>query len=199
MADALTDAAGQIAPTTPGQQEGALTLGTGLTAFGQLIRGMGFNSYGASVAAAAQYSAAQMRMNASDAAGSGQRQAADIARQSAFIASRAQAMAAGGGGSGSDPTVAAIIGRVQAQSAYEQANAIYGGAARARQLGIAAAGEQWSGANEQLTGKKAAISGELAPAATIFKGATSLYEKFGRGGPNLASDSAYAGNNWLAS
>lgn len=157
--------------------------GVGLSALGQFTRGQGYMEHGMTSAAAAQFAAQQMRANANAAAGSAERQGEDIGLRTQYIASRALSMAAGGGGGASDPTVINTIARIQGEGAYRQASAIYSGQERARQMDIAASGEVWSGNEELRVGRQAANASDIAATSTVLKGATSLFERFGRNGP----------------
>lgn len=70
-------------------------------------------------------SAATLERKATQVVAAGQRKSLEEKRQGKLVASRAQALAAAGGGDASDPTVMNIIADIDAESVYRQSVALY--------------------------------------------------------------------------
>jgi hypothetical protein len=157
--------------------------GTVSDAFSQYLQGQGYQQHGQMQAAAAQFAAAQMRQNANSAAAMSERQAFDIGQKGQYLGSRIQALAAGQGGSASDPTVLNLQSRVAGETAYRQAAAIYGGQAKAREMTLAAQAEEWSGKEAAQMGEKAGMSATFASLNTLLKGGQSLFDAYGANMP----------------
>ncbi|HEX6992384.1 MAG TPA: hypothetical protein VF151_10880 [Gemmatimonadales bacterium] len=126
----------------------------------------------------AQFEAEQLTGQASDVVGAAQAEATDIRRKTTLENSRALAVAAAGG-SASDPTVARLIARNAAFGSYNEAVALYNGQARARLLRADALTRAYEGKVAAVTGQARAASYDLAATASVLKGASSLYEKYG--------------------
>jgi hypothetical protein len=145
-------------------------------------------SFGQTAAAGETFQANQLRQEASNAAGTGQRQSQDTQLQSQYIASRALAVAAAGGGGASDPGVVSLMARNAQVGAYKQSVALYQGQDKARALGLSAAAHDYQG-------KEIAFNSDLVAGSQTFGAATtlmsrdasnaSLYKRFGGGMPSM--------------
>jgi hypothetical protein len=151
--------------------------------FGLYARGMGFGQYGQMRLMGAQYAAEQSRQNAQAVAGAGEAAAFTQMQRTQYIAGHAQAVAAGTGGGGSDPTVVNQIARLNAEGAYRSAVDIYGAQSKARELGMQASAELYSGQEAQRQGQLGQSAANVAALNTVLKGGVSLFDRFGKGGP----------------
>ena len=154
--------------------------GTFFKAFGGYEQGQALAEHGVVTNAAAQFAAAQMRQNANAVAASSQRSAIAIGRQGQYVQSAQLARAAASGGGAQDPTIMNIIARTHAETSLRQQTALYGGQAQERQMLVGAEAEDWSGAEAQRVGARAASAADFGAAATLASGGVSLYEKYGR-------------------
>lgn len=107
--------------------------------------------------------AAQLESDAKQSVAVAQKQGFEQQRQARLLASRALAVAAAGGGSASDPTVANLIGDIKGEGAYRQAVAVYQGEAQSqKQLAEAA--------NVRLGVQQAEKAYKTKQLATLFSG-----------------------------
>lgn len=161
-------------------------MGTTLDLAGQLTGMVGQVQYGIQAARAGEFQAAQLRQNANNAAGSAQRQAADIDRTERVIASNALATAAASGGGASDPGVVSIIANTAAEGAYRKSVALYEGEDRSRSMNLAAETADYNGKLARSNSIVGAGAGGFKAASTLLTGQArdqSLYQRFGMGGP----------------
>ncbi len=178
-----------VALSTDGMGWDRILTGTGIgtRAFGMYMQGRGYMEHGYAAAAAAQFSAEQMRINASEAAAASHRTAFDIARQGQLIASKQLAVAAASGGGASDPGVLTIMARTAGENAYRSQVALYEGLSRQRQMNLAAAGEQWTGQEEKRQGMLAGLTSSIGAVSTLIHGGARMQEMAGKGhGTNAA-------------
>lgn len=173
--------------------------GTGVQAYGQADQAAGYMQYGQIRNAAAQFAAAQMRINANNAQGSAQRKAQMIGLNADYVISSQRARAAGSGGGGSDPTVLNLMARTKSMAGFQQSVALYGGQERARELNMSAAAEEYSGRAEASMGRQAGIAGGFAALTTALKGGVSLFSKYNPMASGVPSNAEYASNDWLTS
>jgi len=162
------------------------TFGTGLDVFGRVFGSLASLDEGQQARAAADYRAAQMRINAGQAQAASQREALSADEQAKRIASRALAVAAASGGGASDPTVVHLIAGIAAEGSYRQALALYQGDERARAMNMQADATQYEGELAENAGMRNAIGGLVGAGAAATRGIArgqSLYEKYGGGGP----------------
>lgn len=131
-----------------------------------------------------EFEAAQYEQNAGQAVAAAQRSAFDEERRAKYVASRALAVAAAGGGA-SDPTVVKTIADITGEGAYRAGVALYGGESEARKLMMAAQASHYEGEVAKIGGEEAQRSYDLSAVGSLFKaGGTpsegSLYENYGR-------------------
>lgn len=164
------------------------TVGTGLQSGGQIMGGLSHIEFGIQSRQAAEFQAAQLRQNASNAAASGERQAADVDLQSRYIASAALATAAASGGGASDPGVITLMARNAAEGAYKKQVALYQGEDRARALDLSADAKEFEGKSVMANSIGVGASQFFGAGTTLLKGAAkdaSLFQRFGGGGPDI--------------
>ena len=153
---------------------------------------------------AADYQAAQLRVNAGQAQAQGQAASVDEMRRSRLIQSRALALAAASGGGASDPTVIHLISNLALEGELARRTQLYNGDERARSLRNQALATEYEGLTNQYAGINAqnaanasadAIStaGKWQVASTLVSGAASMAGRFS-GGSSLNEGSGYMGN-----
>jgi len=183
------------------EQQTALNLNSWASnadATGQLMGAISHLTFGIQSKQASDFQAAQLRQNASDTRGSGQRAAADEDRKAQLVTSAALASAAASGGGASDPTVVNIIARTASEGAYRRAVALYQGDDRARAMNLQADAKQYEGGS--VLANSAMVAGAQAFGATtsLLKGSArgaSLYQRFGGGGPGAMAGTG-ASDSW---
>lgn len=161
--------------------------GSGIQAGGEIIGGLSHIQFGQQAQAAANYQAQQLRINASEALASSQRQAYEVGRQADYVASTALARAAASGGGASDPTVVNLMARNAGEMAYRKSVALYQGEERARLLNMQADAKEFEGANVRANSMLVGASQFAAAGASLLRGSAkdaSLYQRFGAGAPN---------------
>lgn len=125
----------------------------------------------------ADFEAAQMEKAANARRASAQRQALEEKRQGELKQSRALALAASSGASASDTGFTNLLADIAGESRYRQMVALYGGETAGQSL-------QEQAAFTRYSGRQIRKAGNLAAAATVLKGASSMYGKYGGGGPS---------------
>ena len=133
---------------------------------------------------AKEFEAEQLREQSGQAIAVSQRAALEEQRKGRLMASRALAVSAASGGGASDPTIVNLIAGAESEAAYRSAVAMYEGEDRARQLRIGAAAKDYEGAVAEEEGNQRASAYKTARAASLFKGGSSLFGKYGGGGPS---------------
>jgi hypothetical protein len=172
--------------------------GTLLSAVGQQIGGMSHLASGQASVQAAQFQAQQLRQNAGQAVAASQQSAADIQRNTDYITSRALAVAGASGGGASDPTVINLIARTAGESAYRQSLALYQGTDKARQMDLQANATELGGEMALTSAKSVNNASSIGAMSTLMKGGSSLYSRYGGGGPKTDSGTSDATTpNWL--
>lgn len=149
----------------------AMLVGAGLAAGGGILKGV-------SEKRAAGEQAKQLEHQADVEQAGAQRSAADERRTARYVSSRAQAVAAAGGGSVSDPTVTNILADIGTEGEYRSLTALYNGdetalALRRQALAV------------KKAGKAAMQSAVLGAASGGLSFGSSMYEKYGGGGPGI--------------
>jgi hypothetical protein len=136
---------------------------------------------------------------------SSQRQAIEERQKEALVLSSDRAVAAGGGTTGSDPSVVTVEGQVGAKGEYNALSALYTGNERAAGLNTQASLDRYSGTQALQAGNFSADASNfrannmrVSSVGTIFGGvaqAGSLYAKYGMPGPSSlpTADSAGGG------
>jgi hypothetical protein len=141
------------------------SVGTALTAGGQI--------YGGNAAASgARSEASQLRYAAGQTRASSQRAAREERRQARRLQSRGLAVAAASGGGASDVSVVNTLAEVEAEGEYRALTALWEGEEQARGLEAAA------GARES-EGSAARTAGYLAGGASLLTGGVDWFQKYG--------------------
>ena len=133
---------------------------------------------------AAEFNAMEMERQAGISVALGQRQAMEERRQGDIAASRALAVAAASGAGVSDPTIVRLLTAHKGEGAYRAEVALYEGEERARSLRIAAISERLGGSQALEEGLDRARAYNIQGLSTIVRTGSSLYSKYGVGGPN---------------
>lgn len=120
----------------------------------------------------AQQQAAALRNQANADAAASDRQAIQQRRQSGYLQSRVQALAAASGAGATDPTVLSIQGQIAGEGEYHALTSLYEGSTSSENLRA----QSQAAIN---AGQSAARAGVLKGIATPLVGATSLYTKYG--------------------
>jgi len=177
MADFTLPSVGNVLPAI-------LTgLGAGMEFAGNNQAAANSRTVAARQAAALQFKQQQELVNAGQAVAAGQMSAAEQRRQGRLIQSRAQALAAASGGGAVDPTVVNIIGNNAGEIALRASIALYQGEEKARMLRMQAAADGYNASMVLEAGENKAQAYEMAGKSAIFKGAGSLFTKYGFGQP----------------
>jgi hypothetical protein len=154
--------------------------------------------YGVEQSKKAEFEATQMEEQAGTAIAVGQRENMEIQRIAKITESRALALSAASGGGASSPTAVRIMSKIAQRGAYEGAVAMYNAEERSRQLRINADAKRYEGQIALQAGARGLqervdySSYNLAAGASLIKGATSLYLRYGQGGPNNTTAEAPA-------
>jgi hypothetical protein len=136
---------------------------------------------------AGEFNAIELERQAGIAISLGQRSALEEQRQADIAASRALAVAAASGGGVSDPTIVRLLSQTKGLGIYRASIALYEGEERARQFRVAALSERMGGSAAMEEGAARAGAYNLQALGTMFKTGSSLYAKYGVGGPDAAS------------
>lgn len=153
----------------------ALAFGSGLKAQGTLGMGKAAVEAASRKQQAADFEAAQLRINAGQAIAASQREAYFKGLEGKRLMSAIQARAGAGG---SDPTVLNIMAGAMIQASYNKDMALYGGQDKARLLEMQARGKQYDAALGMQDAKAAKRSYTLAAAGTMAEGGASLFKKY---------------------
>ena len=145
------------------------------------------------------FQAAQQDQAAGQAIAASQRDAFIQRREATLVKSRALALAGASGGGVTDPTVVNLIGDIAGQGAYRAGVALYQGEEKARQLRMGATADRYSGEVALDTGANKASAYRIQGISQAFGSASSLYGKYGAGGPGAAgaTSTAAGGSNLL--
>lgn len=150
-------------------------------------------------AVAQQFQAEQLRVNAGQQVAAAQHDAAEQGRQATLLASRAQALAAASGGGALDPGVVKIISNIAGEGQHRAAVALYQGEERARAMRMSASAADYNASLAISDGELKADAFERAGTAALFKGAGSLFSKYGSGGfkadPKVEPNAGKSGGN----
>lgn len=128
-----------------------------------------------------EYEAKQYEKQAIQSVASSQREMLDERRKKELVISRAQALAAFGGGGVSDPTVQNIIADIDGEGAYREAVALYQGESEAAKLTEAANLSRREGAIIRKGGKDLARAHEIQGVVSAAQSVTSLYGRYNQG------------------
>lgn len=158
--------------------------GTALQVFGLFEQGKSARLAGERARLAAEFTAWQAEQQGKLAIAIAQRRALEERRQGDVRASRALAVAAASGGSVNDPTIINLLSRTQGEAVYAAQVALYEGEAQARELRLQGAAARVGGAQAVVEGIRSQSGYQLAAVGAGFRGAASLYDKYGGGGPS---------------
>ena len=139
---------------------------------GTVLSAVGANNQGKAQQAEANSEAAQLTQNADEAQASAEQKAGQQDVETAYALSNAQAAAAAGGGSATDPTVTRNLQTIAGQGKFRALTDMYQGNEVAQaDLNQAAA--------TKYGGQLQANAGTTKMYSTILSGASSLYDKYG--------------------
>lgn len=138
------------------------------------------------------FEAAQQEQAAGQAIASSQREAENQRRQTAMVKSRALALSAAGGGAATDPTIVNLIGDIAGEGAYRAGVALYQGDEKARQLRMGASASRYQGEVAMETGRNKASAYRMQGISGALGSASSLFGKYGAGGPSASFGSGDA-------
>lgn len=148
------------------------------------------NAYGTAAKRAtdsAEYQAKQLEINAGQEQAAAQRDSANQELQTKIAMSRALAVASASGGGASDPTIINLMARMAGEGQYRSMVALYQGDERARSLRDQASATRYSGelaaADYRAAERSARTTAGFRVASTVIDGASSLFKKYGQGGP----------------
>ena len=168
--------------------------GTIMSAIGSLVSAGTARRVGNAQATEANYAASQLEQNANNVVAAGQRSAAGEALKAKILASRALAVAAASGGDASSPGVEHVIADIAGRGAYNAGVALYDAEDKARQMLMGAESTRYGGQVMKAGGASKAAAYLFGGAGNMAQ-ASSLFSKYGRGGPKTGSnplDSAYS-------
>jgi uncharacterized protein YfiM (DUF2279 family) len=151
---------------------------------------------GARQKTANEFEAAQLDQAAGQAIATSQREAEEQRRNTRMVQSRALALSAASGGGTMDPTVVNLIGDIAGEGAYRAGVALYQGADKARQLGMASSAKRYEGDLAVETANNKAKAYRIQGITGALGSASSLFGKFGAGGPGAAT-TASGGSNLI--
>jgi hypothetical protein len=173
-------------------------VGTGISVVGALSAGNSAAANGQSQNAQAEYAAQQSEYQADQldqAAGqrraTAQRQGMEQRRRAAIAESNLQARAGGGS---TDPSILGLTGNIAGEGEYNALAAMFEGEESARGSEMQATSARGQAGQYRASGQAALARADVAQSAsrinavgTIFNGASSLYSKFGNGGPSAST------------
>ena len=139
----------------------------------------------------ADFEAAQLEQQAGQSVAASQRGAMEERRRAELVSSRALALSAAGGGGVSDPTMQNLFADIKGEGAYRSSVALYQGEEQARQLRMAAKAKRMEGDIAVQGGADQASAYNLASVGSLIEGASSLYMKYGQGGPGPSGYERY--------
>lgn len=143
--------------------------GTAISAFGQMQQGKAAQQN-------ANYQAAQMEQQATQAKASSQRQAMEHQRQTSLVQSTLQARAAASGGGADDDTVVKLGSDIAGRGEEQALMDLYNGENTARGLDDSAAAKR-------VSGQAAQQGAQLSAYGTIASGIGQGFERFSRTNP----------------
>jgi hypothetical protein len=151
----------------------------GISAYGTLAGGAAAKQAGDIQQQEADYQAAQLKQNASQAIASGQRQSLDTALKTRLAISTARANAAGNGVNAGTGSAAEAQGQLAKRGSYNAAMDMFNGRSTATGLMNQAAGVTYSGQAAELAGQEQQSASYLAAAGTLAGSAGSMAKSYG--------------------
>lgn len=161
----------------------AQVIGTVLQVGGQQKAAQAEKASGQSTRMLRDFEAAQLEQQAKQEFAQSQRAAAEERRTADLLSSRAQALAASGGGGVSDPTTFNLMADIEGEGSYRASVALYQGEENARRLRLAAKAKRFEGEAAERGAAVRAGAYSMAAGATAAEGISSFYTKYGNGGP----------------
>lgn len=158
----------------------AATVSTVLSVAGTAASALGAVQSGRSQQQAANYQAAQYTQQAGQQRATAQRAAMEQRRRARLAQSSLQARAAASGAGALDPTVLDLEGNIAGEGEYRALTALYEGEEQARGLENAASVKRFEGKQARSAGNARAMN-------SVIGGASTLFERFGQGGPPTAT------------
>ena len=141
-------------------------------------------------AAASQFEAEQLMQNAGQERAASQRKSMEEQRKAKLVASRALALSAAGGGNVSDPGIANLLADIQGEGAYRSALALYQGESAAHRMELGAAGKNYEAEAYRSGAEMQSRAGNYAMAGSLLNAGSSLYNRYGNGGPPASAPAA---------
>lgn len=157
--------------------------GTAMNAYGQVQAGAAAKAQGAAQQTAANYNAASLDQQATAVRGQTSAQITDQARQTQLIQSTVRARAASSGGGATDPTVVNLQSGIAGRGEYNNLALLYTGEEKAQGMNTAADLARFTGREQYDAGINNQTAANVKAIGSIFSGASSLYGKYGVGGP----------------
>jgi hypothetical protein len=151
----------------------------GISAYGTLAGGAAAKQAGDMQQQEANYQAAQLQQNASQAIASGQRQSLDTALKTRLAISTARANAAGSGVNAGVGSPVEAQGQLAKRGSYNAAMDMFNGKSTATGLLNQAAGVTYSGQAAELSGEEQQSASYLAAAGTLAGSAGSMMKTYG--------------------
>lgn len=150
---------------------------------GTIMQARGQEQAGENQKAAANFQAAQLRADANNQMGSAEVAEENQNKQTQYVLSNAQAAAAAGGGSATDPTVNTVMQTIAGEGRLRALTDMYQGQSASWALNNQANGVAY-------TGQNAATAGKTGAETTLIGGASSLFSKYA----SVASTPASSGS-----
>lgn len=157
--------------------------GTAMSAYGQTQAGAAAKAQGAAQQVASNYTAAQLDQQATAVRGQTSAQVSDNARQTQLIQSTVRARAAASGGGATDPGVVTLESGIAGRGEYNNLALLYSGEEKAQGLNTQANVTRYTGQEQFDAGINNRTAANTKAIGSIFSGASSLYGKYGVGGP----------------
>lgn len=140
---------------------------------------------------ASEFQAKQLEQNAGQAVAASQRAAIEKRRQSAFMSSRALAVAAASGGGTLDPNVVGVLAGFDAEGDYASRGELFKGADAGRSMFLDAASARFSGESQssalKYQGLTAREASKRAATNTLMKTGASMLSMYGGAGTSSSS------------
>jgi len=165
---------------------GLLVGSTVLSAAGAMQEGWAAEASAKAQQQQLEYQAKTGEIAAGQERASAQRRAMEERRQAGLASSRAQALAAAGGGGTLDPSIINIMGDLAAEGEYAADVELYEGEERARELETGAELRKYEGRAARAAGKRAKKAGYMKAAATVMKGGSSMAGKLSPGTESIS-------------
>lgn len=153
----------------------------GAVGIGGALKGAQASNAQAQIAATqSEYQAQQLDQQAGQTRASAQRTAIEQRRQAKIAQSNLQAKTGGGS---TDASILGLTGDIAGEGEYNALSALYEGEERARGLEMQASSARGQAGQYRSSGADALAAGNTKAMTGIFSTASSLYGKYGAGGP----------------